>query len=195
MADPFSAGIAGISSILGGGAATGAASSAGTGILSSLGSFLTSSGTMQNVAGGATALSGLLGASNASNQAKQQAALYGQQASTLRTQANNVNAAAQMSARDETSKARQAASTALANAAASGGGASDVSVVNNIADIAQQGQLNNMTTLWNGEQQANQLKNQANVLDAQASIAKKSARSSGLASILGTGASLFSIYK
>lgn len=166
-----------------------------SGIGSSIGSILTSGGTWKNVAGGATALSGLLGASNASESAKQQAQLYGQQAATLRSQANNINAAAQVQAGQEIDKARQAESTALANAAASGGGASDVGVVNNISDIAAQGQLNNMTTLWNGEQQANQLKNQANVLDTQAKIARKSARSSGLASILGTGASLFSIYK
>ncbi|MGX8939344.1 hypothetical protein ACWWJF_00720 [Symbiopectobacterium sp. Eva_TO] len=190
MADPFSAGIAGISSILGGGTAA-----AGGGFLSGIGSMLSKGATLQNAAGGATLLGGLLGASNASSQAKQQAALYGQQAATLRSQANNVNASAQVQAGQEIDKARQAESTALANAAASGGGASDVGVVNNISDIAAQGQLNNMTTLWNGEQQAIQLKNQANVLDTQAKIAKKSARSSGLASILGTGASLFSIYK
>lgn len=121
-------------------------------------SSIAGAGTMKNLAGGASLLGGILGAGGASSEAKQQSAQLRQQAGQLRTQANNVNASTQLEARAETDKARQAESTSLANAAASGANANSVSAINNRADIAQQGELNNLITLWNGEQQANQLK-------------------------------------
>ncbi|MCS4388872.1 hypothetical protein [Klebsiella quasipneumoniae] len=191
MADPFSAGALGLSSILGGGAATGAAATgAGSGIMSTI----AGAGTLKNIAGGASLLGGILGAGGASSEAKQQSVQLRQQAGQLRTQANNVNASAQLEARTETDKARQAESTSLANAAASGANANSVSAIDNRADIAQQGELNNLTTLWNGEQQANQLKNQANVLDAEARATKKAGTLGALSSILGAGTSLYKIY-
>ncbi|HBV7338347.1 TPA: hypothetical protein MD501_000747 [Klebsiella variicola] len=157
-------------------------------------STIAGAGTLKNIAGGASLLGGILGAGGASSEAKQQAAQYKQQAGQLRTQANNVNASAQLEARAETDKARQAESTSLANAAASGADANSVSAINSRADIAQQGELNNLTTLWNGEQQANQLKNQANALDAQARATKKAGKLGALSSILGAGTSLYKIY-
>ena len=124
MADPFSAGALGLSSILVGGAATGAAATgAGSGIMSTI----TGAGTLKNIAGGASLLGGILGAGGASSEAKQQSAQLRQQAGQLRTQANNVNASAQLEAMAETDKARQAESTSLANAAASGANANSVS--------------------------------------------------------------------
>lgn len=205
MADPFSAGITGLSSILGGGAVTttgtaaaaGAAATSGAGAAttgSGLMSSIAGAGTMKNLAGGASLLGGILGAGGASSEAKQQSAQLRQQAGQLRTQANNVNASTQLEARAETDKARQAESTSLANAAASGANANSVSAINNRADIAQQGELNNLITLWNGEQQANQLKNQANALDAQTKSTKKAGVLGSLTSILGAGTSLYKIY-
>ncbi|EPG3452769.1 hypothetical protein R2980_002790 [Klebsiella oxytoca] len=149
---------------------------------------------MKNTAGGATLGGSILSGVGAYQQGKSQTAQLRQQAGQLRTQANNVNASAQLEARGETDKARQAESTSLANAAASGANANSVSAINSRADIVQQGELNNLTTLWNGEQQANQLKNQANALDAQAKATKKAGTLGALSSILGAGTSLYKIY-
>lgn len=207
------ASIFGGSALAAGGGASGAAGGAGGSsaapITAAVGTPTTgaTAGTTASASGGsamsgatnyAAALQGassILSASNSVASGQQQAALYQQQAGTLRKQANNVNAASQIQARSETDKARQAESTALANAAASGGGASDVDVINNIAGINQQGQLNNMMTLWSGEQQANQLKNQASVMDVQAQISRKAGKTSGLSSILGGATSIASLYR
>jgi hypothetical protein len=62
-----------------------------------------------------------------------------------------------------------------------------VSAINNRADIAQQGELNNLMTFWNGTQQSNQMRNQASVLNAQAKSAKKAGGLGSLTSILGAG--------
>ncbi|HAT2607136.1 TPA: hypothetical protein I8235_000045 [Kluyvera intermedia] len=146
-------------------------------------------------AAGLTAAGSIIGASNAYQAGKKQKGLYDSQAEVLRKQANNVNAAAQQQAIGETDKSRQAESTALANAAASGGGASDVDVINNMAGLEQQGQLNNMTTLWNGEQQANQLKTQASTLNVQGRMAKQAGKTQALTSILGGGGSIAYMYR
>lgn len=149
---------------------------------------------MSGAAAGVSAGGSILGGISKYQQAKAQAKQYKTEAGQLRNQANDVNASAQMDAREENSKARQAESTSLANAAASGASANSVSAVNNRADIAQQGELNSLTTIWNGEQQANQLKNQASSLDAQAKATKKAGKMALMSSILGGGSSLMSNY-
>lgn len=171
----------------------GATGTAGTAAASGTGSGIM--GTMQNWAGYAQMGSSLLNASSSVKSGNQTASVYNQQAKQLRQQANNVDAAYQQQAREQTTQARQAESTSLANAAASGANANSVSAINNRADIAQQGELNNLMTLWNGTQQSNQMRNQASVLKAQAKSAKSSGGLGGLTSILQGGASLYSLYK
>lgn len=172
---------------------TGVAGTTGTTAASGTGSGIM--GTMQNWAGYAQMGSSLLNASSSATSGNQTASVYNQQAKQLRQQANNVDAAYQQQAREQTTQARQAESTSLANAAASGASANSVSAINNRADIAQQGELNNLTTLWNGTQQSNQMRNQANVLKAQAKAAKSAGGLGRLTSILQGGASLYSMYK
>lgn len=149
---------------------------------------------MKNI-GGATALGGsiLSGLSSYQN-SRTQASQLSSDASQLRDQGKAVYAQAGQQAQQQTSQARQAESTSLATAAASGANANSVSAVNNRADIAQKGELNSLTTLWNGEQQMNNMDNQANALDAQAKATKKAGGLGILSSILGAGTSLAKIY-
>jgi hypothetical protein len=152
-------------------------------------------GSMQNIAGYAQLGSSILNASSSASSGNQTASIYKQQADQLKRQAGDVDAAYQLQARDETNKARQAESSSLAAAAASGADANSVSATNNRADIAEQGELNNLITLWNGTQQSSQMRNQARVLKAQAKAAKSAGGLGGLSSILQGGASLYSIFK
>jgi hypothetical protein len=71
--------------------------------------------------------------------------------------AGQAKAAAQRDAMEETRKGKLIASRALAVAAASGGGASDPSVVNTIADIDGEGAYRASVALYGGEEESRRL--------------------------------------
>ncbi|CFR19937.1 hypothetical protein [Yersinia kristensenii] len=120
--------------------------------------------------------------------AKKQA--YGE-ASQLDKQANSVRAQSQLQAMEDRRQARLAESRALAVGAASGAAADSTSFVNNISNMESQGELNALTSLWGGNQQGNQLNNQAAVRRAEGDAAKKAGKINAMSSLLQTGGSLY----
>jgi hypothetical protein len=161
--------------------------------------------------GGAMALGGIGSAISAASslagggyaqevaQMKQQAANY--QAAQLRANAGGDIAAAQHQAFDVDQKTNMLRSSAVANAAASGVDAGAGSAVTNQSAIAQRGQYQSLMDIWNGQDRATGLLNQAQGLqytgymDALAGEeAKRAATLSTFSSIAGGGASMLRMY-
>jgi hypothetical protein len=118
-------------------------------------------------------------------------------------------ASSQRTGAEDQRQARLAASRALAVAAASGGGASDPTVVSIISRIAGEGTYRSMTDLYNGEvaaknqlqqAQANRYEGSIAQLDAQRAAAAAQARASNTRSnaninaLTGIGKSLYDKY-
>ncbi|MHB0965498.1 MAG: hypothetical protein ACYC36_03500 [Bellilinea sp.] len=145
---------------------------------------------------------GQLGAGKAAKAAGQrQQVAYNFQAAQLDDQANNAVATAQRSARDETRRAELIASRALAVAAASGGGASDPTVVHIISDIKGEGAYRSSVAMYQGEERSRQLKIGASAkryegsIAAQAGLDKQSAYKTNAFGSLASGAlSLYGKY-
>lgn len=115
------------------------------------------------------------------------------QADQLSAQAGTERATAQRRAMEERRQARLVSSRALSLAAA-GGGADDPSVVNNLANIAGEGEYRALTALYEGNDAAASMEADA----AARRRGAKSVKTAGLikagTTILSTGASLFSRY-
>lgn len=90
---------------------------------------------------------------------KQQAAQF--QADQLKDNANAAEAAAQRDAAEAARQAQLVMSRSLAVAAASGGGASDPTIVSIIARQAEQGAYNQAAALYQGQSQARVMRLQA----------------------------------
>ena len=95
----------------------------------------------------------------ASAEARKVAADY--QAAQLRVNAGQAQAQGQAASVDEMRRSRLIQSRALALAAASGGGASDPTVIHLISNLALEGELARRTQLYNGDERARSLRNQA----------------------------------
>ncbi|HHH1850564.1 TPA: hypothetical protein ACPZUE_000020 [Yersinia enterocolitica] len=117
-----------------------------------------------------------------------------QEAAQLDSQATTTRAQSQIQAREDRRQARLAESRAQALAAASGANANSTSFVNNISDMESQGELNALTSLWSGNQQANVMKSMANAKRMEASSAKKAGGIGALSSVLSAGKSLYSMF-
>ncbi len=112
------------------------------------------------------------------------------EADQLREQSGDAIAAAQRRAWSEERQARYVASETLARAAASGGGASDPTVVNLIAKQAEEGAYRAQVALYDGNARARQLQRQALAREYEGASRKASAEGAGRASMLGAGATL-----
>lgn len=125
------------------------------------------------------------------------------QAAQLDRNATQQVAASQRGAEDDQRQTQLAMSRALAVAAASGGGASDPTIVNTIARLAGEGAYRSMSTLYQGQEQARAMRDQAamsrysgDVAMADAKTAKDASTFSAMATLAPTvlkGAS--SMYK
>lgn len=122
-------------------------------------------------------------------------------AEQLRVNAGQVIAAATIQELNITRQANLVTSRAQALAAASGGGALDPTVVNNVARISGEEAYRKATALYQGEDQARVMRMQAAAKDYEGALAedfgnKKQdmSRITAGADILGGGASLFSRY-
>jgi predicted methyltransferase len=131
----------------------------------------------------------------------QQQQLANYQAAQLRVNAGEAIASSQRSAQDIQRQTDYVASRALAVAAASGGGASDPTVVDLIARAAGEGAYRRSVALYQGEDKARALNAQASAteyggqLAAEAGGKTQAASDIGAASTLAKGgASLFSKY-
>lgn len=152
--------------------------------------------------GGALKYEGYSQAAQASRLAGQRRRVASEfEAEQLEQQAGQVVAASQRDALEEKRRADFAASRALALAAASGGGASDTTIVNLIAGLKGEGAYRSAVALYRGEDEARKLRMGAKArrfegLAAEEGAAYESAgyETMATASIFDTGATLFSRY-
>jgi hypothetical protein len=105
------------------------------------------------------------------------------EAQQLQYAARATRESSQRAAAEERRQARLAQSRGLAVAAASGGGASDVTVVNTLADVAKEGEYRALSALYEGNEKAVGYQNAAKV-------AKAEGRSSALVGFMGGASSL-----
>jgi hypothetical protein len=99
--------------------------------------------------------------------------------------AGQSRASAQRAAVEERRQARLLASRAQAVAAASGGGASDPTVVNTVADIAKEGEYRALTALYEGYDRAKSL-------DKASATRRSEGNAARMAGLLGAGGTLLS---
>ncbi len=126
--------------------------------------------------------------------AKNEQILAGFQADQLRTNAGQAQAAAQREAIDIDRQVQLNASRALAVAASSGGGASDPTVVNLIAQSAADGAYRKAVALYEGDEQARAMRLDAAGVEIGAKVAAGQSKAKSKAMLLNTGADMFGTY-
>lgn len=136
----------------------------------------------------ASGASTILGARSEAKQLKSEAA-------QLEYNAGQQRAASQRQAIDERRDADIAGSRALALAAASGGGADDPTVVNNIARISGEGEYRALTALYNGEVDARQMERDAVMRRKEAKNVKTASYLKAAGTILSAGSTLSDRFK
>lgn len=121
------------------------------------------------------------------------------QAAQLEVNAGQQVAVAQRAAEDDQRMARLAGSRALALAAASGGGASDPTIMNLMAKLAGEGTYRAMANLYSGKEKARGMTDQArmarysgDVAMSDAAAAKSASRLSAFSTVLNGATSLYS---
>lgn len=136
----------------------------------------------------------LFSASNQADAGSQEKELANYQASQLERNAGQSQAVAQRQAIEERRKARLLESRAQAVAAASGGGASDSTVVNLIGNIEKQGEYNALTALYNGDMQAANMKEEAGIRRKTGKAAAYAGQTQAASTILSGASSLYNKY-
>lgn len=117
------------------------------------------------------------------------------QSAQLQQQAGQDRASAQRVAIEERRRGAIAQSNAQAASAASGGGATDPTVLNITGGLAKQGEYNALSALFSGEEKARGQELQGASLRSQGKQAKKSGYQSGISTIIsGTGNALVAKY-
>ena len=114
------------------------------------------------------------------------------QAQQLDVNADQAVAASQRTAADELRTAGLAKSRALALAAASGGGASDPTIVNLMARLAGEGEYRSGIALYQGQDKARALHDQANMARYSGDVAVSDGNAAKSASQLSAVTNLFS---
>jgi len=135
------------------------------------------------IKGGGTILSGFQQAKEAKSEAAQLDAASGQE-----------RASSQRDAMEQRRQATLVNSRALALAAASGGGASDPTVVNMMANTAGEGEYRALTSLYNGDQQARSYEAKAKGLRREGKNAKLQGIIQGVGTMLQGGSSMMERY-
>lgn len=130
---------------------------------------------------GGSILSGI-GQMNAGKAAQKSANFQAQQ---LEQQAGQERAASQRVAIEERRRANIAMSNAQASAAASGGGATDETVLNITGGLAAQGEYNALSALFEGEEKARGLQLQATSTRMEGKQAKRAGMIGGVSTIIG----------
>lgn len=150
--------------------------------------FMAALGPILSLAGTAVSAMGTIAAGNA------QAAGLRYQAEVARRKSVQEEAAGQRSALEASRKAEVAGSRAQAVAAASGGGASDMTVVDNAKDLAGRGAYQAGLAQWQGDIRGWDYKTDAAAKEASASAAQSGAKMSAFGTILGGAGSLFKAF-
>lgn len=143
---------------------------------------------------GTSLLGPVLGAVGSVNQGQAASQSGKYEARQLRRQASGVEGAATRSAMEQERRARILQSKLIARAAASGGSATDPTVLTLEGDIAQEGRYRALVDLYEGYSEGAQLRSGANIAEYEGKQ-KKTAGFIGAGSSLLSGAgSLFSNY-
>lgn len=122
--------------------------------------------------------------------ANSQAKALRKQADQLDIQAGQERASSQRQSMEEQRQARLAMSRGLAVAAASGGGASDPTVVNALANLAGEGEFRALTALYNGDQQALSTEADATARRKEAKNVKRAGLIQGIGTLLQAGSTM-----
>jgi hypothetical protein len=150
--------------------------------------FLAALGPIMSLAGTAVSAMGTIAGANA------QAAGLRYQAEVARRKGVQEEAAAQRSALEASRKADVAQSRGQAVAAASGAGASDMTVVDNAKDLAGRGAYQSGLAQWQGNMRGWDYKTDAIAKEASAKAVTSGARLSAFGTILGGAGSLFKAF-
>jgi hypothetical protein len=113
------------------------------------------------------------------------------QAAQLEFQAGQGRASAQRAAMEERRKSRFLSSRGLALAAASGGGADDPTVINNLAEIEGEGEYRALASMYEGETEARGKEAQAVANRSRAKAVKTAGLLNAAGKILDAGSSFF----
>lgn len=116
-------------------------------------------------------------------------------AKSLEIQAGQERAAAQKRASEERRQANIATQNLQASAAASGAGASDIGVIDVAQGIVSEGEYRSLMQLYEGEQSARNLQNQASIERTNAKNESGSPLFRAASTILDSGTSYLSKYK
>jgi hypothetical protein len=108
--------------------------------------------------------------------------------------AGQAEAASQRTAADVTRRANLLQSRALANAASSGGGASDPTVMDTVSRIAGEGAYRSQLALYEGSDQARALRQRADIARYQGTLAERAGFVGAAGSVLKGGATLLDKY-
>lgn len=134
----------------------------------------------------------IIGGKAAKRAANAQADDLMSEASQLRTQAADTRATSQRSAIQERRQARLLQSRGQAVAAASGAGADDASVVDQLAGIEGEGEYRALTALYEGDTAAKSMEDDADARTRAAIATRKAGKANAMASYLSAGGSILS---
>lgn len=129
----------------------------------------------------------ILGAANEARSLKKQA-------QGLDRQAGLERASSQREAIEERRQSRLVQSRGLAVAAASGGGADDPTVVNLIANLEGEGEYRALTSLYEGNERAIGMEDEARARRKEAKNIKTASYISAASTMLGAGSSMYDRY-
>jgi len=113
-------------------------------------------------------------------------------AASKRQEANQAIGESQLSAEEAQRQSDYVASRALAVAAASGGGASDPTVVNILSRIAGEGAYRKSVALYEGQSKAQALRSEANIAEAGGTAEKRGRYIGAASTLMSGGSSLYS---
>lgn len=176
---------------IGGSSGSGSSGSSGA---SGIGKIM-SGDNLQNIGQGMQVFGQLFGAASDADQGRQSLRAAEYQAAQLRVNAGQAKAVAQREALNAEEQAKLVASRALAVAAASGGGATDPTVIRIISGIEEEGAYRKALALYEGEAMARELRMKASTVEYQGKLEKGAAGRSAFGGLLGgiaQGVSLFS---
>lgn len=139
-----------------------------------------------------TAASGVIGAGATIAGGAQANANAKFEAKQMRARAAEERAIAGRKAMEERRRGRLALSTLQANAAASGAGATDPTVLGLMSDIAGRAEYNALAETWSGEQRARGLMDSAAAAKASGKAAQRGSYLSAAGTILSSAGSMFS---
>lgn len=142
---------------------------------------------LNKIGTGMSVFGNVFGAFGDINNGKVQKAEADYEAAQLRINAGQAQAAGQREAISADQQGKLVASRALALAAASGGGASDPTVVHLISGIAAEGAYRQALALYQGDEQARALNMKADATQYSGELAKQAGFRSGVGKFVGAG--------